>query len=63
MALMRRKGPKDAVARMDPKFIRQEGQRLASPIGAFRAHAYLPLGSDELRDDQGRQRQRATEYG
>src|SRR4029077_17915494 len=61
MALMRGKGPKDAVARMDPKFIRQKGQRLASPIGALRAPAYLPLVLDQLRDDQNRQRQRPTE--
>src|ERR1700730_1276101 len=61
MTLMRRKGPTDGVARMDPEFIRQKGQRLASPIGALRAHAYLPLGLDQLRDDQNRQRQRPTE--
>src|SRR6266403_1648015 len=62
MALMRGKGPKDAVARMNPKFIRQKGQRLASPIGALRANAYLPLSLDQLRCDQYRQRQRPTEY-
>src|SRR6266436_5080858 len=62
MALMRGKGPKDAVARMNPKFIRQKGQRLASTIGALRANAYLPLSLDQLRCDQYRQRQRPTEY-
>ena len=62
MALMREKGPTDAVARMDPKLIRQKGQRLAFPIGALRAHDSLPLSLDQLRNDQGRERQRATEY-
>ena len=43
MALMRGKGPTDAVAGMDPKFIRQKGQSLASPIGALRAGQRLPF--------------------
>jgi hypothetical protein len=43
MALMRRKAPTDAVAGLDPKFIWQKGQSLASPSGAFRADGYLPF--------------------
>src|ERR1700676_1113989 len=37
------KGPTDAVAGMDPEFVRQKGQSLASPICALRAGRRLPF--------------------
>src|SRR3954471_24669074 len=45
MAFVGGKGPTDAVAGMDPKFIRQKGQSLAPSIRALRAGYRLPLFS------------------
>src|SRR5436309_8809996 len=61
MALMCRKGPTDAVAGMDPKFVRQESQSLTASIGALRADHHLPLfglnrrGNSSCRQDGYRQ--------
>jgi hypothetical protein len=64
MALMRGKGPSDAVAAMDPKFIRQEGQSMASPIGAFSAGYCLPFfGLSHPGDSSGHQDYRHREHG
>ena len=40
---MSRERPADAVTRMDPELIRQEGESLAPLVTAFRAGGYLPF--------------------
>jgi hypothetical protein len=56
--------PSDAVAGMNPNFVRQEGQSLVAQIMTLGANGGMPRFSQNcLRDDQDRERQKPTENG